>query len=60
MKQETLKSFGRTEERIRCDGETRIIGKDSLVEFLKNYRNGLKEYTDIFQLKFNNIIKEIK
>ena len=27
-------------------GNTKIVGKDSLVEFLKNYRNGLKEYTD--------------
>ena len=36
MKQETYGAMG----------NTKIIGKDSLVEFLKNYRNGLKEYTD--------------
>lgn len=40
MKQESLKSL---EEQM---GNTKIVGKDSLVEFLKNYRNGLKEYTD--------------
>lgn len=46
MKQETLKSLEEQKKEYGAMGNTKIIGKDSLVEFLKNYRNGLKEYTD--------------
>lgn len=46
MKQETLKSLEEQKKEYGAMGDTKIIGKDSLVEFLKNYRNGLKEYTD--------------
>lgn len=46
MKQETLKSLEEQKKEYGPMGNTKIVGKDSLVEFLKNYRNGLKEYTD--------------
>lgn len=46
MKQETLKSLEEQKKEYGAMGNTKIVGKDSLVEFLKNYRNGLKEYTD--------------
>ena len=46
MKQETLKSLEEQKKEYGAMGNTKIIGKDSLVEFLKKYRNGLKEYTD--------------
>ena len=46
MKQETLKSLEEQKKEYGAMGNKKIIGKDSLVEFLKNYRNGLKEYTD--------------
>lgn len=46
MKQETLKSLEEQKKEYGSMGNTKIVGKDSLVEFLKNYRNGLKEYTD--------------
>ena len=46
MKQESLKSLEEQKKEYGAMGNTKIIGKDSLVEFLKNYRNGLKEYTD--------------
>lgn len=46
MKQETLKSLEEQKKEYGAMGNMKIIGKDSLVEFLKNYRNGLKEYTD--------------
>lgn len=46
MKQETLKSLEEQKKEYGAMRNTKIIGKDSLVEFLKNYRNGLKEYTD--------------
>lgn len=46
MKQETLKSLEEQKKEYGAMGNTKIIGKDSLVEFLKNYRNGLKEYID--------------
>lgn len=46
MKQETLKSLEEQKREYGAMGNTKIVGKDSLVEFLKNYRNGLKEYTD--------------
>ncbi|MCE2058723.1 hypothetical protein GPU06_04540 [Streptococcus thermophilus] len=44
MKQETLKSLEEQKKEYGVMGNTKIIGKDSLVEYLKNYRNGLKEY----------------
>ncbi|MDA3674291.1 MULTISPECIES: hypothetical protein [Streptococcus] len=44
MKQETLKSLEEQKKEYGAMGNTKIIGKDSLVECLKNYRNGLKEY----------------
>lgn len=44
MKQETLKSLEEQKKEYSAMGNTKIIGKDSLVEYLKNYRNGLKEY----------------
>ena len=43
MKQESLEE---QKKEYGPMGNTKIVGKDSLVEFLKNYRNGLKEYTD--------------
>ena len=46
MKQESLKSLEEQKKEYGPMGNTKIVGKDSLVEFLKNYRNGLKEYTD--------------
>ena len=46
MKQETLKSLEEQKKEYGAMGNTKIVGKDSLVEFLKNYRNVLKEYTD--------------
>ena len=46
MKQESLKSLEEQKKEYGPLGNTKIVGKDSLVEFLKNYRNGLKEYTD--------------
>lgn len=46
MKQETLKSLEEQKKEYGAMGNMKIIGKDSLVEFLKNYRNGLKEYID--------------
>lgn len=46
IKQETLKSLEEQKKEYGAMGNTKIIGKDSLVEFLKNYRNGLKEYID--------------
>lgn len=46
MKQETLKSLEEQKKEYGAMGNKKIIGKDSLVEFLKNYRNGLKEYID--------------
>ena len=46
MKQESLKSLEEQKKEYAPMGNTKIVGKDSLVEFLKNYRNGLKEYTD--------------
>ena len=46
MKQETLKSLEEQKKEYGPMGNTKIVGKDSLVEFLKNYRNGLKDYTD--------------
>lgn len=46
MKQETLKSLEEQKKEYGAMGNTKIIGKDSLVEFLKNYRNGLKGYID--------------
>ena len=46
MKQESLKSLDEQKKEYGPMGNTKIVGKDSLVEFLKNYRNGLKEYTD--------------
>ena len=46
MKQESLKSWEEQKKEYGPMGNTKIVGKDSLVEFLKNYRNGLKEYTD--------------
>lgn len=48
MKQESLKSLEEQKKEYGPMGNTKIVGKDSLVEFLKNYRNGLKEYTDNF------------
>ena len=53
MKQETLKSLEEQKKEYGAMGNTKIIGKDSLVEFLKNYRNGLKEY-------INNISTQIQ
>ena len=44
--QETLKSLEEQKKEYGAMGNTKIIGKDSLVEFLKNYRNGLKGYID--------------
>ena len=47
MKQETIKILWKNRKKeYGAMGNTKIVGKDSLVEFLKNYRNGLKEYTD--------------
>ena len=46
MKQESLKSLEEQKKEYGPMGNTKIVGKDSLVEFLKNYRNGLKEYTE--------------
>lgn len=46
MRQESLKSLEEQKKEYGPMGNTKIVGKDSLVEFLKNYRNGLKEYTD--------------
>lgn len=46
MKQESLKSLEEQKKEYGAMGNTKIVGKDSLVEFLKNYRNGLKEYID--------------
>lgn len=46
MKQESLKSLEEQKKEYGPMGNTKIVGKDSLVEFLKNYCNGLKEYTD--------------
>lgn len=46
MKQKSLKSLEEQKKEYGPMGNTKIVGKDSLVEFLKNYRNGLKEYTD--------------
>ena len=46
IKQESLKSLEEQKKEYGPMGNTKIVGKDSLVEFLKNYRNGLKEYTD--------------
>ena len=46
MKQESLKSLEEQKKEYGPMGNTKIVGKDSLVEFLKNYRNGLKEDTD--------------
>ena len=46
MKQESLKSLDEQKKEYGPMGNTKIVCKDSLVEFLKNYRNGLKEYTD--------------
>ena len=46
MKQESLKSLEEQKKEYGPMGNTKIVGKDSLVEFLKNYRNGLKDYTD--------------
>lgn len=46
MKRESLKSLEEQKKEYGPMGNTKIVGKDSLVEFLKNYRNGLKEYTD--------------
>ena len=42
MKQESLKSLEEQKKEYGPMGNTKIVGKDSLVEFLKNYRNGLK------------------
>ena len=60
MKQESLKSLEEQKKEYGPMGNTKIVGKDSLVEFLKNYRNGLKEYTDNISTQINNIIKENK
>ena len=53
MKQESLKSLEEQKKEYGAMGNTKIVGKDSLVEFLKNYRNGLKEY-------INNISTQIQ
>ena len=58
MKQESLKSLEEQKKEYGAMGNTKIVGKDSLVEFLKNYRNGLKEYINNIYLQKDGHIRE--
>ena len=46
LKDETEKSFAEQEEQYGSIKDQKIIGKDDLVQYLKDYRDSLKEYVD--------------
>jgi len=47
MKKTYEDSFSQQRDMYSSMGSTSIIGKDTIIEFLKDYRDSLKEFTDI-------------
>ncbi|MGT2906728.1 hypothetical protein [Streptococcus dentiloxodontae] len=46
LKQESKNSLEEQRKEYDAMGDSKIVGKDSLVQYLKNYRDSLKEVTD--------------
>lgn len=46
MRQQSATSVEEQKKAYGAMGNSKIIGKDTLVQYLKDYRNGLKEVTD--------------